>query len=46
MNDIYTAAADGLKVLDLKRPIREADIVGFGHDVANVPVSDSCTAAI
>ena len=27
MSDIDTAAADGLKVLDPKRPIREADIV-------------------
>ena len=27
MSDIDTAAADSLKVLDPKRPIREADIV-------------------
>ena len=27
MSDIDTAAADGLKVLDPKRPIREADMV-------------------
>ena len=26
MSDINTAVVDGLKVLDLKRPIREADI--------------------
>jgi hypothetical protein len=26
VSDIDTAAADGLKVLDPKRPIREADI--------------------
>ena len=26
MSDIDTAAADGLKVLDLKRPIREANL--------------------
>jgi hypothetical protein len=26
VSDIDTAAADSLKVLDLKRPIREADI--------------------
>lgn len=26
VSDIDTAVADGLKVLDLKRPIREADI--------------------
>ena len=26
VSDIDTAVADGLKVLDLKRPIREADV--------------------
>jgi len=30
VSDIDTAAADSLKVLDLKRPIREADI-GVGR---------------
>jgi hypothetical protein len=28
VSDIDTAAADGLKVLDPKRPIREADVSG------------------
>ena len=31
MSDIDIAAADGLKVLDLKRPIREADDVASRH---------------
>ena len=30
MSDIDTAAVDSLKVLDPKRPIREADISGSG----------------
>jgi hypothetical protein len=30
VSDIDTAAADSLKALDTKRPIREADIGGFG----------------
>ena len=29
VSDIDTAVADSLKVLDLKRPIREADIAGL-----------------
>jgi len=29
VSDIDTAAADSLKVLDLKRPIREADMAGI-----------------
>jgi hypothetical protein len=29
VSDIDTAVADSLKVLDLKRPIREADIKNF-----------------
>ena len=39
MSDIDTAVADSLKVLDLKRPIREADIepiateAGYGRDL-------------
>ena len=33
VSDIDTAAADGLKVLDPKRPIREADIAERDHDV-------------
>ena len=38
VSDIDTAAADSLKVLDLKRPIREADIgrqPGLDRLVAN-----------
>jgi hypothetical protein len=31
-SDIDTAVADSLKVLDLKRPIREADIWRTGGD--------------
>ena len=30
MSDIDIAVADGLKVLDLKRPIREADVSSKG----------------
>ena len=45
MSDIDTAAADGLKVLDPKRPIREADIVQQGGNVRFVPEADSCAAA-
>ena len=30
VSDIDTAVADGLKVLDLKRPIREADVSSKG----------------
>ena len=30
VSDIDTAVADSLKVLDLKRPIREADMTGSG----------------
>jgi hypothetical protein len=33
VSDIDTAAADSLKVLDPKRPIREADIAGRQSDV-------------
>src|SRR5260370_35057974 len=33
VSDIDTAAADGLKVLDPKRPIREADIHTHPHEV-------------
>jgi len=36
VSDIDTAAADGLKVLDPKRPIREADIAQlFDYLVGN-----------
>jgi hypothetical protein len=37
VSDIDTAAADSLKVLDPKRPIREADIVHDGGNVRFVP---------
>jgi hypothetical protein len=40
VSDINTAVADSLKVLDLKRPIREADIARCSRDVSNVPTSD------
>ena len=40
MSDIDTAAADSLKVLDPKRPIREADIAGRQLDVRFVPIAD------
>jgi hypothetical protein len=33
VSDIDIAVADSLKVLDLKRPIREADITVRGRDV-------------
>ena len=33
VSDIDTAAADSLKVLDPKRPIREADIAQHGGNV-------------
>jgi len=35
VSDINTAVVDSLKVLDLKRPIREADIRAYGR-IANV----------
>jgi len=31
VSDIDIVVADGLKVLDLKRPIREADMINRGH---------------
>jgi hypothetical protein len=37
VSDIDTAAADSLKVLDPKRPIREADIAERDGDVRFVP---------
>ena len=37
VSDIDTAAADSLKVLDPERPIREADMVSEGGDVAEWP---------
>ena len=40
MSDIDTAAADSLKVLDPKRPIREADIRERVLDVCFGPEAD------
>ena len=40
VSDIDTAAADSLKVLDPKRPIREADIAKRDQDVRFVPQAD------
>ena len=40
MSDIDTAAADGLKALDLEWPIREADICRRFHAIANDPEGD------
>src|SRR6516162_5537854 len=44
VSDIDTAVADSLKVLDLKRPIREADIRITQRHVCFGPSPDSCTA--
>ena len=50
MSDINTAVVDSLKVLDLKRPIREADIAplnsrneGFGILVPRLIAQSSLT---
>ena len=40
VSDIDTAAADSLKVLDLKRPIREADIRLGSPDICFWPTRD------
>ena len=40
VSDIDTAVADSLKVLDLKRPIREADIRVTRHHVRFGPTTD------
>jgi hypothetical protein len=40
VSDIDIAVADSLKVLDLKRPIREADIAGFNAIVSYGPTAD------
>jgi hypothetical protein len=40
VSDIDTAAADSLKVLDPKRPIREADIRPRDQDVCFGPQAD------
>ena len=39
-SDIDTALMDSLKVLDLERPIREADIPDSGCDVRKVPSTE------
>jgi hypothetical protein len=44
VSDIDTAAADSLKVLDPKRPIREADIGGLQLDIRFVSVGPSTPA--
>ena len=38
-SDIDTATADGLKALDPKRPIREADMARSSYDVRFTPES-------
>jgi hypothetical protein len=43
VSDIDTAAVDSLKVLDPKRPIREADIPRRNLNVRFGPKPDSCT---
>ena len=40
MSDIDIAVADSLKVLDLKRPIREADVTQHGRDVGFGPIPE------
>lgn len=40
MSDINTAVADSLKVLDLKRPIREADISSVVECGSEGPTGD------
>ena len=40
MSDIDIAAVDSLKVLDLNRPIREADKLGRGWIGRKVPIAD------
>ena len=37
VSDIDTVVVDSLKVLDLKRPIKEADIANAGHRFAFGP---------
>jgi hypothetical protein len=43
-SDIDTAVADSLKALDLKRPIREADIPESDCDVRKVPLNETAPA--
>ena len=45
MSDIDTAVVDGLKALDPKWPIREADICWQRNFCRNGPTTDKCTAA-
>ena len=45
MSDIDTVVVDSLKALDPEWPIREADVNPRSCDVAQVPRTDSCTAA-
>jgi len=45
VSDIDTAAVDSLKVLDPKRPIREADITESSRHVRFVPKAASRAAA-
>jgi hypothetical protein len=44
VSDIDIAVADSLKVLDLKRPIREADIRASGQHVRLGPISEVAAA--
>jgi hypothetical protein len=46
VSDIDTAAADSLKVLDLKRPIREADIAERNSNVCFGPKADIGTITV
>ena len=46
MSDIDTVVVDSLKVLDPKRPIREADIAERGQNVRLVPDSDIRTTSV
>jgi hypothetical protein len=43
VSDIDTAVVDSLKVLDPKRPIREADIVGFLSELARSRMTQTGT---
>jgi hypothetical protein len=40
VSDIDTAVVDSLKVLDLKWPIREADIKRTSREIRNVPIPE------
>src|SRR6516164_11817067 len=46
VSDIDTAAADSLKVLDLKRPIREADIERQAKPAESVENDPTATSAV